>query len=196
MLKRKTIKNDEAFLRQVSTAVDFTIDDYKGYIEALKEYCQNNAVYALAPVQIGIPKRIIYLRNTTSDMNKNMDSNYNEETVLINPVIVSTCGHTRFLERCASCLDYVGTVDRPYAVEVLYYTIDGKEVHDTFEGFKATVFSHEYDHLNGILHIDRASYVCEMSLEETKLYREQHPYEILSKDCQYDASKVKRIKTK
>jgi len=25
----------------------------------------------------------------------------------------------------------------------------------TIEGFEATVFSHEYDHLNGILHMDK-----------------------------------------
>lgn len=184
-LNRKTIETDEEFLRQISADVNFETDDIKEYIRCLKEYCENNAVYALAPVQIGIPKRIIYLRNTTSDMTKNIDVNYNEETILINPVIISQKGHTRFLERCASCLDLVGTVDRPYSVEVEYYTVDGVLVHETFEGFKTTVFSHEYDHLNGILHIDLASDVMEMTLEETKIYRDKHPYEIISKDREF-----------
>ena len=43
-------------------------------------------------------------------MTKNKDSNYDESTVLINPVIIEAKGHTRFIERCASCLDYVATV--------------------------------------------------------------------------------------
>lgn len=181
-LNRITIENNEKFLRQKSTDVDFKKDNYKEWIEALKGYCQNNAVYALAPVQIGIPKRIIYFRNTTSDMTKNKDSNYDESTVLINPVIIKAKGHTRFIERCESCLDYVAIVDRPYLVEVEYYDVNGNKIHETFEGFKATVFSHEYDHLNGILHIDLSNDVRKMTWDETKTYREEHPYEILSKD--------------
>lgn len=194
-LNRITIENNEDFLRQISTDVDFKTDDYNEWIEELKDYCQNNAVYALAPVQIGIPKRMIYFRNTTSDMTKNKDSNYDESTVLINPVIIGAKGHTRFIERCASCLDYVATVDRPYSVEVEYYDVNGNKVHETFEGFKATVFSHEYDHLNGILHIDLSDDVREMTWVETKTYREEHPYEALSKDDEFDYSSRKiRIK--
>ncbi|MCI9280018.1 MAG: hypothetical protein HFJ02_04390 [Bacilli bacterium] len=189
---RKTIKKDELFLRQVSTEVNFGKDDYLEYINVLKNYCRNNAVYALAPVQIGIPKRMIYIRNTTIDMNKNRNKAYDEEIVLINPKILNQKGHTRFLERCASCLDYVGIVDRPYEVEIEYYTIDGLKVHETYEGFKATIFSHEFDHLNGILHIDRALDVTEMTWEETKKQREKRPYEILSKNDEYKL--VKKLK--
>ena len=185
-LDRITIENNEKFLRQISSDVDFNTDNYMKWIEALKDYCQHNAVYALAPVQIGIPKRMIYLRNTTSDMNKNKDSNYDESTVLINPVIINAKGHTRFLERCESCLDFVATIDRPYSVEVEYYDVNGNKIHGVFEGFKATVFSHEYDHLNGILHIDLSDDVREMTWEEARTYREQHPYEILSKDDKFD----------
>lgn len=191
---RKTIEADESYLRQISTDVDFNKDNYKEWIEALKKYCQNNAVYALAPVQIGIPKRIIYFRNTTSDMTKNKDSNYDEKTVLINPTIIEAKGHTRFIERCASCLDYVAIVDRPYQVEVEYYDVNGNKVHEIFEGFKATVFSHEYDHLNGILHIDLSDDVKKMTWEETKTYREQHPYEIISKTCDYNDNVRKLVK--
>ena len=186
-LNRKTIENDIEFLRQISSDVDFEKDNYLEWIEQIKCFCKNDAVYALAPVQIGIPKRIIYFRNTTSDMDKNKDSNYDESIVLINPVIVEAKGHTRFLERCASCLDYVGSVDRPYSVEVEYLDINGNKIHEIFTDFKATVFCHEYDHLNGILHIDLADNVQKMTLEETKKYREQHPYEIISK---YDDYKI------
>ena len=169
-LDRKTIENDEDYLRQISTSVDFEKDDYLEYIEALKEYCRNNAVYALAPVQIGIPKRMIYFRNTTPDMT---------------PVIITAKGHTRFIERCASCMDFVGTVDRPYSVEVEYYDVNGNKKHEVFEEFKSTVFCHKFDHLNGILHIDLADDVRQMTWEETKLYRDKHPYEVLSKDDEY-----------
>lgn len=184
-LTRITIQDNEQYLRQISKEIDFKNDNYKEWIKELKEYCENNAVYALAPIQIGIPKRMIYLRNTTSDMTKNLDANYNENIIIINPIIIKAQGHTRFPERCESCLDNVAIIDRPYKVEIEYQDIDGKKVHDTFEGFKATVFCHEYDHLNGILHIDLSKDIKHLSLEETKKYRDEHPYEILSKDEEY-----------
>ena len=194
-LNRITIENNEEFLRQISTDVDFDSDNYMEWIESLKDYCQNNAVYALAPVQIGIPKRMIYFRNTSVDMTKNKDSNYDESVVLINPVIIKAKGHTRFIERCESCLDYVAIIDRPYSVEVEYFDINGKKVHEIFEGFKATVFNHEYDHLNGILHIDLSDDVKEMTWEETKIYRDKHPYEILSRDGEFNLES-RKIKNK
>ena len=182
MLKRLTIEKDMEFLRQVSSEVDFEKEDYMEYVSKLKKYCESDAVYALAPVQIGIPKRMIYLRNTTEDMDKNKDINYNENKVLINPVIIRSCGKTKFLERCASCMDLVGEVVRPYLVEVGYYDINKNYVEEKFEGFEAVVFSHEFDHLNGVLHIDLAEKVMSMSMDETREYRLNHPYEIISKE--------------
>lgn len=181
MDKRKTIENDEPFLRQVSTPVDFIKDDYKKYVRELKEYCESHAVYAMAPVQIGIPKRMIYFKNTTEDMSKNMEKNYNEEIVLINPSIIKMAGHTRFLEGCESCLNFVGVIDRPYSVEVKYFDKEGKEHQETFDGFKATVFCHEYDHLNGVLHIDLTDNIMQMSLKEKSEYRRKNPQKVLSK---------------
>ena len=82
-------------------------------------------------------------------------------------------------------MDAYGTVDRPYLIEVEYYNIKGEKIIEKFEGFIATVFSHEYDHLNGILHIDLADDVREMSYEEVKKYRSENPYQIISKDSDY-----------
>lgn len=163
-INRKTIENDEEYLRQVSTPVDLGKDQYTKYIEALSTYCKNNAVFALAPVQIGIPKRLIYIKNTQPNMDNNFDGEYDESIVYINPKIISTKGLTRFLEGCISCkfmknnqmIYYTGIVDRPYLVEIEYDDIYGNKKTKTIEGFEATVFSHEYDHLNGILHMDRA----------------------------------------
>ena len=70
-LDRKTIENDLDYLRQVSSKVDFKKDNYKEYIETLRNYCESHTCYALAPVQIGIPKRIIYIKNSNQDMSNN-----------------------------------------------------------------------------------------------------------------------------
>ncbi len=182
-----TIENNEPYLRQRSKEVDFNDTSYLDDIKKLEYYCTHNRVFAMASVQIGIPKRIIYLKVTTLDESKYDDMNYNERRVFINPVILNRRGCTRYLESCASCLDYAGVVERPYEVEVEYYKEDGTKVKEVLEGFISTVFSHEYDHLNGVLHMDIAKELKWMDVEERKKYREEHPYEILNKDENFDS---------
>ena len=193
-LNRKTIENDEEYLRQISTCVDFEKDNIIEYIKALRMYCQNEAVFALAPVQIGIPKRMIYIKNTHQNMENNMTEGYDEEIIYINPTIIYAKGRTRFLEGCASCIYlkgnnlvyYAGIVDRPYLIKIEYYDINGNKQNKIIEGFEATVFSHEYDHLNGILHIDKSKEIFKMTLEDMKEYRANNPYEIISKDIEFE----------
>ena len=190
IIDRKRIENDEAYLRQISKEIDFEKDNYKDYINKLKEYCESHACYAMAPVQIGIPKRIIYIKNSKQDMNNNDVEGYNEGLIYINPVIISSRGHTRFLEGCESCIyikdgekiHYTGVIDRPYSIDIEYYDINGKKHSKIIEGFETTVFSHEFDHLNGVLHMDKTNEVFEMTREEMKEYRANHPYEVISKD--------------
>ena len=189
-LKRKTIENDEEYLRQISEEVSFEDDSYKEKIKLLEEFCNQTECFALAAIQIGIPKRIVYLKNTKLDVPLD-DINYNESKVLINPKIISRKGKTKFWEACLSCLDNTGLVVSPYEIIVNYYDINGLEHEEKFEGFESTVLSHELDHLDGILHMDVAEEVLQMNAEERKIFRETHPYEIISKDCEYEKTKSK-----
>ena len=183
---RKTIENDEEYLRQISKEVDFSDDSYKEEVKELEKFCLDTVCFALAAVQIGIPKRIVYLKNTTLDIpTENMD--YNESKVLINPVIISRKGHTKYWEACVSCLTNTGLVSRPYEMVIEYFDIDGVKQTETFEGFESTVLSHELDHLDGILHMDIAEELLQMDKDERKEFRKTHPYEIISKTCEYDA---------
>ena len=193
MIKRKTIENDEAYLRQVSTPVSLKNESYKKDIELLEQFCKENECFALAAVQIGIPKRMVYLKNTTLDVPlENME--YNESKVLINPVVLSRKGETKYWEACLSCLDNMGLVRRPYEMIVQYYDKDGIKHEDKFEGFETTVLSHELDHLDGILHMDIADKVLKMPKEERKEFRKTHPYEIISKTCEYKSNITKSKK--
>ena len=125
-MKVKTILDNEKYLRQVSKEVDFKDKFYINDIKKLENYCKNNNVFAMSAIQIGVPKRIIYMKNTTTDVNKNCDLNYNENKIMINPNIIEVKGHTRYLEACASCLDICAVIDRPYSVIVEYYNINGQ----------------------------------------------------------------------
>lgn len=184
-ITRKTIEHDEMYLRQISKPVLFDNEEYKKDIKLLEKFCNETECFALAAVQIGIPKRILYLKNTSLDIPLN-DIVYNESKVLINPIILERKGLTKYWEACLSYLDNMGLVNRPYEMLVKYYDVNGIEQVETFKGFEATVLSHEMDHLDGVLHIDIAEQVLNMPKEERKKFRKQHPYEIISKDCDYE----------
>lgn len=195
-----TIRDNEPFLRQVSSPVDIQNDkELMNDIDILDQFCKENSVMAMASIQLGIPKRIVYLKNTNLDIinkiqnNSNSEEvkNYNEKKVLINPTILKREGLTEYWEACASCLDNMGRVLRPYKIELEYYDIDGNQKVETFEGFESTVLSHELDHLDGILHIDIAEEVIEMPANERKIWRQSHEYKIYQKDGDYDSLRDK-----
>ena len=198
-----TIADNEKYLRQVSKQVIFPDEDLEQEIKLLEEGCRDNKALALASIQLRIPKRLIYLKNTNLELVKKIqtdsitedDKNYNEERVLINPVIISKEGLTEYWETCASCLDNMGHVYRPYKILVEYFDKDGLKYIETFEGFESTVLSHEMDHLDGILHIDIADEIIVMPFEERKIFRQSHPYNILNKEGDFE-SLLEGIKTK
>ena len=67
--------------------------------------------------------------------------------------------------------------------------VEGNIHNDVFEGFEATVLSHEMDHLDGILHMDVADKVVQMEKEERKKLRQEQGYEIIAKDGDYEELK-------
>lgn len=189
-----TIKDNEKYLRQISIHVDIKNDKYlKENISILEQFCKENEVLAMASIQLEIPKRLIYLKNTNLNIVNKIQTNsiseeeksYNEARVLINPVIINSEGLTEYWESCASCLDNCGRVLRPYKIDLEYYDINGNKHLEGFEGFAATVLSHELDHLDGILHIDIAEEVIIMPSEERKKWRQTHGYKIYSKTGNY-----------
>ena len=194
-MSKITIKDNEQFLRQISKPIIFPDDELINDIKVLEEYFKNgNKTLALAAVQLGIPKRLIYLRNTNLDIinrqnNKEEteeDKGYNEERILINPVIISREGLTEYWEACASCLDNMGLVERPYKIVIEYQDINGNKLEETFEGFESTVLSHELDHLDGVLHIDKSKEIIVMEPEQRKIFRKTHGYNIISTTGNYE----------
>jgi len=52
--------------------------------------------------------------------------------------------------------NYYGTVSRYNSITVKYF--NGKELKtETFDGLNARIIQHEYDHLEGILYVDKAT---------------------------------------
>ena len=202
-IKSITIAENEPYLRQISIPVDVLNDEnLDSDIDVLKQFCKENEVMAMAAVQLGISKRLVYIKNTNLDIiNKlqnnsinNDEKNYDEARVLINPIIINREGLTEYWEACASCLENCGRVLRPYKIDLEYDDINGNKHLETFKGFESTVLSHEMDHLDGILHIDIAEEVLQMPVEERKKWRQLHGYKIYSKTGDYNLLKQENSK--
>ena len=77
-------------------------------------------------------------------------------TVFVNPVIeVLNPEEAGFWEGCLSVPGLRGYVERPQHVRISYLTDQGEPAELELQGFPATVFQHEFDHLDGRLYIDR-----------------------------------------
>jgi peptide deformylase len=77
-------------------------------------------------------------------------------TVFVNPEIEVLDGDVAgYWEGCLSIPGLRGFVERPQHVKVRSLDLQGKPFELELNGFLATVFQHEFDHLDGRLYIDR-----------------------------------------
>jgi peptide deformylase len=77
-------------------------------------------------------------------------------TVFVNPAIEVLDENTDgYWEGCLSVPGLRGFVERPRRVRVRYQGVGGDSFEVELGGFLATVFQHEFDHLDGKLYIDR-----------------------------------------
>ena len=107
----------------------------------------------LAAPQIGIMKRFfIAMPHVDSEDEAEREKIY----YMINPEITYREGTQESSEGCLSVPGYMGLVDIPQKIRIKAQDLDGNEHEYEFEDFAATVFCHEYDHLEGILYHDVA----------------------------------------
>ena len=91
-------------------------------------------------------------------------------TVFVNPTIeVVDPKPAGYWEGCLSVPGLRGFVERPQYVRVNYQDLSGKKHTLELKGFLATVFQHEFDHLDGKLYIDRMTDSTKLMFEEESL---------------------------
>ena len=93
--------------------------------------------------------------------------------VYINPKIYILEKETEgFWEGCLSMPGMMGYVERPKKIRIDYLNRKGEPKSKVAQGFLSTVFQHEFDHLDGILYVDRISDPKLFSFEDE--YKEFH----------------------
>ena len=85
---------------------------------------------------------------------------------MINPVILEQSGSQIDNEGCLSVPGMMGEVERPDYIKIEALDLDGNKQVYEFYDFDARVMCHEYDHLDGILYIDKATNIREAVYEE------------------------------
>jgi len=106
----------------------------------------------LAAPQVGVNKRLM-VYNESGDRKRWLD-----ETIMVNPRIVESSESTDVAgEACLSFPDMDGEVERPKWVKIEALNVKGKKIKKKFTGWTARLFQHEYDHLDGVVYIDRLS---------------------------------------
>ena len=75
--------------------------------------------------------------------------------VMINPELLEASGEQTGPEGCLSVAGYQGEVTRPNYVKMKGFDEEMKPVTVEAEEFLARALCHEYDHLSGILYVDK-----------------------------------------
>lgn len=116
----------------------------------------------LAAPQVGVNKRLMVF-NESGDAKK-----WTYETILVNPEIISRSKPTTVeAEACLSFPGLSGAVRRPEWVKVRATRPNGRKFTAKYEGWKARVFQHEYDHLDGVVYIDHLDDVARKEVQPT-----------------------------
>ena len=136
-------------LRRRAAVVEAFDDELREIVAALFERMAASKGVGLAAPQVGLGKRILVLNPTGEPA---------DALALVNPTITAKLGPTTvFEEGCLSFPGIYAEVEREESCTVRAFTPDGEPIEETFGGFKSRIIQHEFDHLEGVLLVDRMS---------------------------------------
>lgn len=141
-------------LKQLSEPVAEITAEVRALIADLVETLDSHpGCVGLASPQTGNMKRIILV-----DASRNRKPVPNQgRMILINPVIEMREGEALAREGCLSLPDFTANVKRAATIRVRATIPDGTEIAIESADFEARVIQHEYDHLDGLLFLDRVA---------------------------------------
>ena len=138
-------KLGEEILRKKTEPVTEINDEIRALVEDMFETMIDKDGVGLAAPQIGKSLRL-FVVIADDDVRR----------VFINPQIIKTSTEVgEYDEGCLSIPQVYETIVRPLEVTVQAYNEKGRPFTLEADGLLARIIQHEYDHLDGILYIDR-----------------------------------------
>lgn len=142
----RTIRTEgDEILRKKSKKVEIIDEKITELIQDMIETLHKYDGVGLAAVQVGILKQIVIIQEAEDA----------PILVIINPEIVSQSGTQVVEEGCLSFPNKFAKIERPEKIKVRAINEKGKKIEITGKGLLAQALSHEIDHLNGEVFIDK-----------------------------------------
>ena len=145
MAIRQIREDGDEILRKKSKEVEEVNDKIRQILDDMEETMHKYNGVGLAAPQIGLLKRLVVI-----------DLYDDKGTIkLVNPEIIKEKGTQEVEEGCLSFPNKFGKIVRPAEVTVKALDENGKQIKISAKGLLAQALSHEIDHLNGILFVDK-----------------------------------------
>ncbi|MBN2610959.1 MAG: peptide deformylase [Bacteroidales bacterium] len=143
-------------LRKVAGKIDKDYPNLQKFIADMWETMYKSDGVGLAAPQIGKSVRMFVI--DTAELDEKNPDLQNFKKTFINPEIINREGEiTTYNEGCLSLPKIHEDVNRESKVRIQYYDENWQFHDEEYDGVKARVIQHEYDHLQGILFIDHLS---------------------------------------
>ncbi|QDV09681.1 Peptide deformylase [Planctomycetes bacterium Poly30] len=140
---------DPVLRKETEDVVAFD-DDLRATVAGMLERMFESHGVGLAAPQVGLTQRLFVL-NDEGDREKP-----ERNMAIINPTIKKTFGKkTKHEEGCLSLPGVDAEITRPDGCLVHGFDEHGNEFEKEFTGFLSRIIQHEYDHLQGVLLVDR-----------------------------------------
>jgi len=143
-------------LRKVAEDIEKDDPELQQIVADLFETMYNSEGIGLAAPQIGKSLRIFVIDGSAASDDEPLLADFKK--AFINPRIIEQNGEFKPMnEGCLSIPNIREEVDRESHIRITYYD-ENWEFHDeVYDGYKARIIQHEYDHLDGILFTDKVS---------------------------------------
>ncbi len=145
MAIRNIREDGDEILRKKCRTVEVVDEKIRQLVDDMLETMRKYNGVGLAAPQVGVLKRIVVI---------DIDDG-NGPFILINPEIIKEKGEQEVEEGCLSFPNKFAKIIRPAEVTVKALDKNGKEFKLKAKDLLAQAISHEVDHLNGILFIDK-----------------------------------------
>ena len=144
-------------LRKECVEIDNSYSNLDQLIDNMFETMNAANGVGLAAPQINKSIRLFIIDTTPFNDEENPDHVICKK-VFINPKIISKSGDSwSFSEGCLSIPEVREDVKRLSKITIEYFDKDFSKHTETFDGLNARVILHEYDHIEGVLFIDKIS---------------------------------------
>jgi peptide deformylase len=157
----RIIKYPHPTLRHKSKPLRRVDRELVSIVRQMFELMHEHKGVGLAANQVDLPYRLFILQLDDESEQKS------EDLVFINPVITQRKGMVEKEEGCLSFPEIYAPVRRPERITITAYNLAGEEVTYDVGGLFARAAQHEYDHLEGVLFIDRVSEANRLKIKES-----------------------------